>query len=189
MAKVSFETKKMVGIALITAIVVVLQMVSMSLRFSMFSITLVLVPVVVGAALYGVGAGAWLGLVFGVAVLLTGDAASFLTVSVPGTIITVLLKGMLAGALTGAVYKLFSKKNDTLAVAISAVVCPMVNTGVFLLGCLVFFFDTIKEWAGSESVASYMIFTLVGINFLIELGTNILLAPAAVRIIKIGKKM
>lgn len=189
MAKVSFETKKMVGLALVTAIVVVLQMLGGFIKFGMFSISLVLVPIVVGAALFGVGAGAWLGLVFGAAVFMTGDAATFMAISVPGTIVTVLLKGMLAGAITGVVYKLFSKKNDTLAVAISAVVCPMVNTGVFLLGCLVFFFDTIKEWAGSESVASYMIFSLVGVNFLAELLMNVLLAPAAVRIIKIGKKM
>lgn len=43
-------------------------------------------------------------------VLLTGDANLFLAVNIPGTIITVILKGTLAGAAAGFVYKLISKK-------------------------------------------------------------------------------
>ena len=82
--------QRITGIGLFSAAVVVLQFVSMSLRFTTFSITLTLIPIVVGAAIYGIGAGAWLGLVFGLAVLLTGDAASFMAISFPGTIITVL---------------------------------------------------------------------------------------------------
>ena len=68
--------QRITGIGLFSAAVIVLQFVSMSVRFTTFSITLTLIPIVVGAAIYGIGAGAWLGLVFGLAVLLTGDAAS-----------------------------------------------------------------------------------------------------------------
>ncbi|MCI7690841.1 MAG: ECF transporter S component, partial [Oscillospiraceae bacterium] len=95
------STSTIVGIGLLTAIVVVLQFVSMALRFGTFSITLTLVPIVVGAALYGWKTGAWLGLVFGVAVLLTGDAAAFLAINIPGTIATVLVKGTMAGLCAG----------------------------------------------------------------------------------------
>lgn len=183
------QIRNMVGLALITAIVVVLQLLGSFIKLGMFSISLVLVPIVVGAALYGVEAGGCLGFVFGMTVLLSGDAAAFLAVSVPGTIVTVLAKGTLAGLLTGVVYKLLEKKNTILATAVSAVVCPVVNTGVFLLGCLVFFLDTVAEWAGSQSTAEYMIVGLVGVNFIAELVINVLLAPVIVRIVKIGKKM
>ena len=77
------------------------------------------------------------------------------------------------------------------AVVASAVVCPLVNTGVFLLGCLVFFLDTIRQWAagmGFESVGTYMLVGLVGVNFLIELGVNVVLGPVIVRIVNIGRK-
>lgn len=178
----------MVGTAVFTAIVFILQFISMNLRFSMFSITLVLMPVVVGAAMYGVVSGAWLGFVFGLAVLLTGDAAAFLTVNAIGTVIVVLLKGTLAGLAAAAVYKLLEKKNRYLAVLAASIVCPIVNTGVFLLGCLVFFMDTVTEWAGGTDVGRYMIFGLVGGNFLIELGINLILNPIIVKIIDIGKK-
>lgn len=182
------RTSRMVGTAVFTAIVFILQFVSMNLRFSMFSITLVLMPVVVGAAMYGMFSGAWLGFVFGLAVLLTGDAAAFLTVNAIGTIIVVLLKGTLAGLAAAAVYKLLEKKNRYVAVFAASIVCPIVNTGVFLLGCLVFFMDTVTAWAGGTNVGKYMIFGLVGGNFLIELGINLVLNPIIVKIIDIGKK-
>lgn len=185
------NTKRIVGIGLFTAIVIVLQLVSMALRFGTFSITLVLVPVVVGAALYGVGAGAWLGLVFGFAVLISGDAASFMVVHPLGTVLTVLCKGTAAGFASGLAYRLLSKKSITLAVAVASVLSPVVNTGVFLIGCGLFFMPTITQWAqamGFASVGGYIVGGLVGINFLIEFAINVLLNPAVVRLIKLGKK-
>ena len=75
--------------AMLTALVIVLQLLGSFIRFGVFSISLVLIPIVVGAAMCGPAISAWLGLVFGIAVLLSGDAAAFLAVSVPGTILTV----------------------------------------------------------------------------------------------------
>ena len=185
------NTKKLVGIALFTAIVVVLQLIGSAIKFGQFSVSLVLIPIVVGTALYGIGAGAWLGLVFGVTVLISGDAAAFLTVDVFGTIVTVLLKGTLAGLAAGAVYKLIEKKNRYVATIAAAFICPVVNTGVFLLGCLVFFMPTINEWAaglGFESAGAYMITGLVGLNFVFELVVNLVLGPVIVRLVDLGKK-
>lgn len=186
-----FNTSDIVGIGLLTAIVIVLQFISMALRFGNFSITLTLLPIVVGAALYGWKTGAWLGLAFGAAVLLTGDAAAFLTINVAGTIATVLVKGAAAGLVSAVVYRLIAKKNEIIAVLIASIAAPVTNTGIFLLGCRLFFFDTIKAWGegmGFENVGIYMIVGLVGINFLIELGVNLILNPAILRIIKIGRK-
>lgn len=186
-----FSTSTIVGIGLLTAIVVVLQFVSMALRFGTFSITLTLVPIVVGAALYGWKTGVWLGFVFGAAVLLTGDAAPFLAINIPGTIATVLVKGAAAGFVAGLVYRLIAKKNQVAAVLVSSITAPIVNTGIFLLGCRLFFYDTVAAWGaglGFENTFVYMIVGLVGGNFLIELGVNIVLNPAILQIIKIGKK-
>ncbi len=182
------STKNLVLYAILTALVIILQVISTYLRFTMFSITLVLLPIVIGAALLGAKAGAWLGFVFGVMVLVSGDAAPFMAVNIPGTIITVLVKGTLAGLLTGICYKALRNVNLYVATAVSAIVCPVVNTGVFLIGCYAFFMDTIITWAGgSENVASYIIFVLVGINFLIELGINVILNPVIIRLLKIKK--
>lgn len=175
---------------ILTAIVVVLQSLAIAIRFGTFNITLVLVPIVVGAALYGWKAGAWLGFVFGVVVLFT-DAGAFLAINVPGTIATCILKGAFAGAAAGAVYNLVSKKNKVAAVISAGVVSPVVNTGLFLLGCYAFFFDTIKEWAagaGFEDAGTYMMTAFVGLNFVVELAINLVLSSAIVLIISLGKK-
>ncbi len=186
------STKKMVLTAILTALVIILQFLGSFIKLGPFSISLVLVPIVIGAATCGVGAGAWLGLVFGLVVLLSGDAAAFLAVDVIGTIITVILKGTLCGLFAGLAYRLVARINSYAAVATAAFVCPVVNTGIFLLGCLVFFMDTITGWAATASlgdkVAQYMIFGLVGANFLFEVGVNIVLSPVIVRLLNIEKK-
>ena len=184
-----FNANTIIGLGLLTAIVVVMQFISMGLRFGTFSITLTLIPIVVGAALYGWVSGAWLGFVFGVSVLLTGDANAFLAVNIPGTITTVLVKGILAGLCAGLVYELISKKNQIAAVLVSAVIAPVVNTGIFILGSYVFFFDYLSELAEGTNLFVFILVALVGINFFIELGTNLVLNPAILQIIRIGKKM
>lgn len=178
--------------AMLTAIVFVLQMLGSLIKLGIFSTaSLVLVPIVIGAALLGWQYGAWLGFVFGAAVLISGDAAPFMELNPVGTIITVLVKGIVAGAVSGLVYELFSKKHPMLGAILAALVCPVVNTAVFLIGCRVFFWDGLTEWAKAAhapSVGAYVILTLVGLNFLVELALNIILSPVVVRLIKYGKR-
>lgn len=184
------NTKKLTIGAILTALVILLQLIGAVIKLGPFSVSLVLVPIVIGAIVCGEIIGAWLGLVFAVIVLLSGDAAAFLAVNVPGTIITVILKGVLAGYVSGIAYKLMLKctKNTYVAAVVSALACPVVNTGIFLVGCFLFFMDTIAVWAGSESVANYIIFVLVGGNFVFELIVNIVFAPAIAHIVKIANK-
>lgn len=187
--KNKMNTRKVVLGAVLTALVVILQFMGAFVKLGPFSISLVLIPIVIGAATCGVGVGAWLGLVFGVIVLVSGDAAPFLSVDAAGTIATVLIKGLLCGAVSGLFYKLFAKYDRFLAVVIAAVVCPLTNTGIFLLGCLLFFMEPVSQWAQAAglggNVAYYMIFVLVGVNFLVELGVNIVLSPVIVRLLNI----
>ena len=184
------KTQTIVGLGLLTAIVVVLQALSLSIPVGIFRITLVLVPIIVGAALYGVFAGAWLGFVFSLVVMFT-DTALFMAVSVPGTIITVMVKGTMAGIVAGLVYKALAKKNRFVAVLLAGVAAPVTNTGLFLVGCGLFFMDTINECAAAAGYASagrFMIFGLVGMNFVIELIINLAMSTTIVQLIGIGRK-
>lgn len=184
------KTQRLAGMAIFTAIVIVLQLLGSFIRFGTFSISLVLVPIVIGAALYGVSAGAWLGFVFGLVVVLM-DAGAFLAVNVFGTIVTCLAKGILCGLAAAAVYRALCNKSEVLAVAAAAVVAPLVNTGVFLLGCLVFFLPTVAEWgraAGFENVGTFMVVGFVGLNFVFEMIVNVILSPVIVRLLRAAKK-
>lgn len=183
------STQTLVLGAVLTALVIVLQLMGSFIKLGTFSISLVLIPIVIGAATCGTKISTFLGFVFGIVVLLSGDASPFLAVSVPGTVLTVLCKGTFCGLVAGLVYKALAKHNRILAVALSAILCPITNTGIFLLGCLLFFMETVTGWAAEAGFGAdagkYMIFVLVGANFLVELATNVLLSPIVVRLLKI----
>ena len=185
------QTEKIVLMALFTAFVAILSYLGGFIKIGGFaSISLTLIPVVLGAALCGPLAGAWLGGVSGAVFFLTPDSVFWLGLSIPGTIITVMVKGVLAGLAAGVVYTLLEKINRDLAVIASAIICPIVNTGIFLLGCLVFFMDTVNAGAVAEgmSAGAYLIIFFVGLNFVFELLVNVVISPALVRLINIGKK-
>lgn len=195
MTSVKFDTKKLVYLAVLTALVIVLQLAGSFIKFGTFSVSLVLVPIAVGAVLCGPLGGLWLGLVFGAVVLISGDAGVFLGINTAGTIVTVLLKGLLCGFVSGLAYVFLKKFNSTVATVSAAVICPIVNTGVFVIGCYVFFLNTMTEWGSSfgySNATSYIFLGMIGLNFFFELAVSIILAPVIVRLVslvtkKIGK--
>ena len=178
--------------AMLTALVVVLQLVGSFIHFGPFSISLVLIPIVIGAATCGPYIGAWLGLVFGAVVLMSGDAAFFLQFNAPATVLVVLVKGIASGLLAGLVYRVLERFNRWLAVVVAAIVCPLVNTGVFLVGCFLFFEEAVAALAAGAgftgSTTAFMFVGLAGFNFLFELGFNLALSPVVVRLLDIRRK-
>ena len=175
------KIKRMVGIAILSAIVVVLQLLGSFIKFGPVSISLVLVPIAVGAAMYDPIAGAVLGGVFAVVVLLQPDTSLFYNISFIGTIVTVLVKGILAGWLSGLVFQALSKKNEWVAVGLAAAVCPIVNTGCFV------FWDALAEMGGGNALV-FLITVMIGFNFFAEFVANIICSPVIVRILHAVKR-
>ena len=136
-----------------------------------------------GAALYGVGAGAYLGGVFGTIVLICCISGMDVGGSILWNInplltaVVCLGKGIAAGAAAGKIYSLVQKKNDTVAAVCAGVAAPVTNTALFALCMYFFFWGTMTEWAGGTGLLYYAVFGLAGINFLVELGVNLVLAP------------
>lgn len=187
MKSTRYDTRSLALLALLTAIVAVLQMMGIAIRFGTFAVSMVGVPVIIGGALLGPGAGAWLGLVFGITVLASGDAALFFAWDPIATVAIVLLKGTLAGLAAGAFYRLLEKKSGFGAALAAAVTYPLVNTGVFFLGSMLFFMDDCIQFAanlgipGSGPVVIAVVF--IGFNIFFELGLDLVLCPVIVRII------
>ncbi len=185
----SESIRKMTYLALLTAIVLVFQTLGAFIHLGPFQASLVLIPIVIGAALFGVGAGGWLGFVFSMHVLLSGEAATFMAIDFWATVIVVLAKGILCGMVAGLVFKLLKNCNRYVAVLISAIACPIVNTGVFLLGCKIFFMESISAWASAEGVTAtaYMFLVLVGGNFIFEFVLNLIFVPVILRLLNLRK--
>ena len=185
---------KMVAVAFLMALVVVMQFVSgMIPPVGGFSISLVLIPVVLGAVLYGPGVGALLGATFGTIVFIncvTGadpGGAMVFQASPVLCFLVVMAKGTLAGLASGFFYKLLKKLNVYVAMLCAAIVCPVVNTGLFICGMFVFFMSTLEAWAGGMNVVYFAIIGLTGINFIVELVVNLALSSAITGIIRYGK--
>ena len=186
--------KWMVGISILMAIVVVLQLLGSSITIGTFSVSLVLIPIVIGAALYGPVAGAILGGVFGFIVTIgciTGTDHGGAMVFAANPFLCILLvmgKGIGAGAAAGWVYRVLEKKNRYLAVVLAALVCPLVNTGIFCVGMMLLFRDVLYAWAGGTDLVYYIIMVLVGVNYLLETALNLVCAPVVLAVLNAVKK-
>ncbi len=188
---------KLVQTAILTAVVLVLQLTGIAIPNPLGGtpISLVLVPIALGAMIIGPSAGAWLGFVSGAVVyiscgvmhldLFTG------TLFDEHPVVTALIclgKSTLAGFAAGWVFKLLSKKNEWLAVFAAAAVTPIVNTGLFILGALTIF-DTMTQFtAEGESVLHFLVIGCAGFNFIFEFAVNMIFAPALQRVIHIVTK-
>ena len=179
----------MTGIALLMALVVVMQFISGIIPpVAGFPISLVLVPIVLGSAMYGISGGAILGAVFGIIVYINcvngmdpGGAMVFQASPVL-CFLVVMGKGILAGVAAGAVYKLLKNRNGYLAMLLAAIVCPVVNTGTFIVCMLLFFKDILAAWANGGDIAAYILSGLILVNFVPELIINVVFSPVLQRV-------
>lgn len=189
------KIKRMAGIALLMAMVVVMQFIGgMIPPVGGFSISLVLIPIVLGAAIFGPKAGAILGGTFGVIVTINcitgadpGGAMVFQANPIL-CIIVVMAKGILAGLASGAVYNVVKGFNSYLAMILAAIVCPVVNTGTFVVCMYLFFIDILAVWAGGGDVLGYILTGLILANFVPELIINVVFSPAGNLITKTVNK-
>ena len=182
------STLAMVELAVFMALVAVLQITGTGINLTGTPISLVLIPIALGAMLLGPLAGALLGLEFGVIVFVAGfvgaDGFTFILIQ-DHPIYTALIcigKGVLAGFGAGLVYRLLANKNKLAAVIAAAATTPIINTALFIIGAL-FMQSTLKSnfLGEGETVVYFLIVVCAGVNFLLELLLNLLVAPALAR--------
>ena len=185
------NTKKLTSVAILMALTVVMQFVSGMLPpIGGFSLSLVLIPIVLGAALHGPSVGALLGATFGAVVFI-----NCMTGADPGgamvfqanpflCFLVVMGKGVLAGFSSGLIYESLEHKNGYLAMLFAAIACPAVNTGVFISCMFTLFKDVLAAWAGGSNVVTYVLTGLVLANFIPELIINVIVCPASQRVVE-----
>ena len=187
------KTKKLVGVALLAAVIVVLQTVASGIKIGQFTPTFSLIPIIIGAIMYGPLAGMFLGLVFGVVVVIAvlSGAEAFSTMMLTSnpavTIFVCLFKGAMAGLIPGLVYKAIKGTNELVATTVASVLAPVMNTGIFSIVLLTVFgplAESVGLSLGFENAGQFVIAGIIGLNFLVELGINIVLVPAVTRVIK-----
>lgn len=170
----------MVQIAMLTAIVLILAFTPLGyIRTGGLEITLIVIPVAVGAVILGPVGGMILGAVFGITSFIqcfgmSPFGAMLLSISPVNTFITCVVTRTLMGFLTGLIYKGMKKvsKNKSLNTVVANLCCPFMNTLFFMTCIVVFFYNTeyIQGIVSALGAANPLLFVLafVGVNGLVE---------------------
>lgn len=175
---------KMAGTALLAALIFIFQIIGNYVSIAGISINLALIPIAIGAILYGPWAGLLLGAVNGICVL--PGSGLFLGINPWMTVLCCVLKTGLAGFIAGWLFKLFKGKGLILGMIICSLIIPVINTGIFSLFALTVFKDGLIAYFGVDNAAfvSFLFVGLIGLNFIFEITSIAILSPSIVVILK-----
>lgn len=175
----TITTKQIVGTGLLLALEIIFQILGNYLQFGPVNINLSLMTIVIAAVLYGAISGAILGFFNGLMALLSPSTlAIFMPISPVGTILACLLKTTLAGLFAGLLFKLFKNKNNLVGLILASLLVPIVNTGLFSVFCLMFFRPFLESGVGENfpNIGAFLIFGIIGWNFIFEIITTVVLS-------------
>ena len=182
-------TLQLTELAILLALVIALQSIS---SVGVVTLCLCLVPITLSAIVLDWKCGGILGFAFGLVALFWGIVGKdlftlYLFQANPiMTILICIVKGALCGIVPAFVYN-WLKKFNPIAASIAAAVCaPVVNTGIFALGCIIIQGDVITAaqrvgvpYDPSTSTFMALLFgVIITANFFIELLINIVFAPS-----------
>lgn len=189
------KTVRLSRLALFSALILLLNYTPLGyIRVFALEITLIIIPVTLGAMLLGPADGAILGGVFGLTSFATCFGSSqfgvtLLAINPIGTFITCVVARVLAGGLTGLVFERLhrSEKLRPISYAVGGLLGPVFNT-LFFMSCIVLFFwntEFIQGMAATMGAANPLTFVVlfVGINAVFETVVSFLVSTALCRVL------
>ncbi len=190
-----FTARNVALLGILIALAVVLQIFASGISIFGITMNFSLIPIALAGIMMGWIGGGIIGLVCGLVVFITAavmgqepSTAFFFQVN-PGILSVMCIgKTTIAGIVCGLLYKLISKENEIIAVCVSAIVIPIINTGIYMIG-IVLMKDAASQFLGltqsSAGVVFVAVFGLIWINFLIEMAINIVFVPIINRVMKV----
>ena len=183
------KTLYMVTLAILTALVVVLQLWGSAIPMpGSTSLSLVLIPIVIGGLVLGVKAGAFLGFVFGLfvfvwcGVLGYDPFTAFLFANEPVmTALICIVKGTAAGLVPPIVHRALRNRFPFSSVVVASALAPVCNTGIFMIGMAIIM-KTLETYLAGAMTVGYFLGAIILVNFTIEFAFNLILSPALYRI-------
>ena len=186
---VFFSARRITWLAILLALVIALQSFGGTITIGTVQLNFTLIPIVLGAILLGPIAGMLLGFACGIVIMIQvimGLVPFYTLIWTESPVVaalTCVVKTTVAGLVSGLAYKLLYKKNAYVAVFVASALVPIINTALFIVGCLGMW-NAITMIAGGSAIFGFILVSLVGFNFFIELAINLLVAPALHRVIR-----
>ena len=185
-----FTARNITALSILLALVIVLQTFGGAINIGPVQLNFTLIPIALGAILLGPIAGLILGFACGVVVaiqVIMGLVPFYVLIWTETPVVALLtcvVKTTVAGLVSGLVYKVVAKKNRYVAVFLAAALVPVINTALFIVGCLAMW-DAMVMIAGGSNILGFILVSLVTFNFFVELAVNLLCAPALYRVIRV----
>ena len=191
-------SREITGTAILLALVIVLQAFGGTITIGAVQLNFTLIPIVLGAVLFGKWSGLFLGFACGVVVLvqvimgLAPFYAVIWTYTPVVAALTCIVKTSVAGFVAGLLYEWLEEQNDLVALFVASAVVPVVNTGLFIVGCLcmsesISIFQSLIDMGGMN-VFVFILVGLITFNFFIELAINLIVSPTLRQVIGIVDK-
>ena len=190
-----FTAKRVALLGILTALVIVLQLFGSVIP--MFGVTLnfSLIPIALAGITLGWAGGAIIGFVCGMVVFITtavfgGEPSTAFLFQTNPVVLTIMCIGKttFAGLISGVLFSLVSKWNKHFAIVVGAVAIPVINTGIYMLG-MVIMKASVAEFLGltasTAGIVFVAVFTLIWVNFLLEIAITALFTPLLYRVTKI----
>ena len=188
---VNAKTYKMVQMAILIAIMLIFAFTPIGyIKFGAIEITLMVIPVAVGAIVLGPTCGAILGGIFGATsfVQCFGISAfgTFLfSLNPVMTFITCIVPRILCGWLAALIFQaIYSKGKKTLAAYTASLSTALLNT-IFFMGCIIMFFwsdagfvDQMAAWGVTTKSVGLFLVAFVGVNGVVEAVVNFIVGGA-----------
>ena len=186
------NTTKMVQLAVLIAIIFIMAFTPLGyIKTPVLDITLLVIPVAVGAVVLGPAAGAVLGFTFGLTSFILSFSsplgAMMLDINPIFRVVTCIIPRILCGWLCGVVYVALkkTKKTQKFSVVIANLSCPIFNTIFFMTTLLVLYYDTpqIQGMMAANDIANPFVLAIgmVGLNGVIEAASCFIIGSAITR--------
>ncbi len=182
-----FNTKMIATTGILVGIEILFQVIGNYINPGFANINLSLIPIVIGAVLYGPVVGGFLGLVCGLMVIISPSTMQiFFSISPVGTILACILKTTVAGVAAGLVVKLFKGEKKIYGVILASILVPVINTALFSIFALIFFMPLLQSMISETmpNIAAALFVGMIGINFILEVISTVILAPSLYKILE-----
>lgn len=190
--KQTFTVKTIVVTGLLLALEIILQVIGNYLQIGPANINVSLVPVVLAGILCGPISAMVLGFFNGILALLSPSTlALFMPLNPFGTVLVCLFKCTIAGLVSSLFFNLLKNKNQVVALVVASILVPVVNTGLFAVGSLIFFRSFLESGVSDNfpNIGAFLIFGVIGWNFIIEIiTTTVISTPLGIILLKREQK-
>lgn len=193
--KTGLNTLKLTQTAILSAVIIMMAFVPFLgyIRLGPLSATTLVIPVAIGAAVIGPGAGAFLGLIFGATSYvqcfgLDAFGTTLNEINPFFTLVMCFVPRILMGLLSGLIYKAVSKASPLAGAITCSIAAPALNT-VFFVGALMLFFGSSEYIRSFGNSFIAIVAVLITWNAVFELATTgVLGSLISPLIVKLEKK-